>query len=126
MIELLRLFAPRKLKGNHLQRVIDLLTLSDQLRDDRNFIVHGTWAIIEPEGVPTVSSLRTKSDPDIIVTEHFPHIRLQAIIWEIIRTREQLVHLLHNAPGHPEINLSNPASRSPDSPSARQSDQTGQ
>ena len=80
LIELLRTLGPRKLQGQHLQILIDLLTISDQLRDDRNFIFHGTWAIMMPEHVPTVSSLRTKSNPDVIVTENFPHICLVFII----------------------------------------------
>jgi hypothetical protein len=97
IIELLRKLAPRKLQGGHLQNLVDVLALADQLRDDRNFIVHGTWAIMMPEGVPTVSSLRANSEPDIIVTENFPHSRMRAIAVEIRQTRDRVVELLHNA-----------------------------
>jgi hypothetical protein len=124
LIELLRTLGPRKLQGQHLQILIDLLTISDQLRDDRNFIFHGTWAIMMPEHVPTVSSLRTKSNPDVIVTENFPHIRLAAIVGEIMNTRHRLVELLNTATWPSGGKSDSPVPLSPDSPPMRQSDQT--
>ena len=97
-IQLLRILGTRYLKDDRLRKLIDLLTTVDQLRDDRNFIAHGTWAILEPEGVPTVSSLRTKSEADQVVAESFPHTRMMAIISKIIRTREAMVILLRSVP----------------------------
>jgi hypothetical protein len=97
-IQLLRILGPRYLKDKRLQTLIDLLTLADQLRDDRNFIVHGVWATLDPEGVPTASSLRPKSEPDQVVAESFPHSRMQAIIREIVKTREAMGALLRSVP----------------------------
>jgi hypothetical protein len=97
-IALLRVLGPRKLKDERLRTLVDLLTTADQLRDDRNFIVHGVWAILDPEEVPTVSSLRTKSEPDQVVTENFPHSRMLAIIREIVKTREAMGKLLRSVP----------------------------
>ena len=97
-IALLRVLGPRNLDGNQLQALVDLLAIADQLRDDRNFIVHGTWAIIEPEGQPTASSIRTKSEPGHVVAEHFPHARMQAIISEIIKTRVAIVAIMKAVP----------------------------
>jgi hypothetical protein len=97
-IQLLRVLGPRYLKDERLQTLVDLLTTADQLRDDRNFVVHGVWAILDPEGVPTASSLRTKSEPDQVVTETFPHTRMVAITRGIIRTRERMSALLRSVP----------------------------
>ncbi len=86
-IALLRILGPRNLEGAALQDLINALATADQLRDDRNFIVHGTWATITPEGHPTASSVRAKSPPGEIVAEHFPHVRMKTIIREITKTR---------------------------------------
>jgi hypothetical protein len=97
-IVLLRSLGPRKLKDDLLQTIIDLLATAEQLRDDRNFIVHGTWHIIDPEGVPVAASLRVKSEPGQVVSESFPRSRMLAIIREIQKTREQLSILLRSVP----------------------------
>jgi hypothetical protein len=97
-ITLLRFLGPRKLDGERLQTLIDLLATADQLRDDRNFVVHGTWAILDPEGVPTASSIRTKSEPGQVVAESFPHERMLAIIKAIQKTREGMSALLRTVP----------------------------
>ena len=97
-ITLLRFLGPRKLDGERLQSLIDLLATADQLRDDRNFIVHGTWAILDPEGVPTASSIRTKSEPGQVVAESFPRERMLAIIKAIQKTREAMSILLRAVP----------------------------
>lgn len=81
-----------------MQKLIDLLASADQLRDDRNFIVHGTWAILQPEGQPTSSSIRAKSEPGQVIAEHFPHQRMNAIISGINRTRIELVNILRAVP----------------------------
>jgi hypothetical protein len=97
-ITLLRTLAPRKLDGEQLQKLIDMLAAADQLRDDRNFIAHGTWAILQPEGQPTASSIRAKSDPGQVIAEHFPHVRMRGIITAIDDTRIELVKILRAVP----------------------------
>jgi hypothetical protein len=97
-ISLLRILGPRKLEAERLQILVDLLTTADQLRDDRNFIVHGVWAILDPEGVPTASSLRSKSEADQVVAESFPHSRMWEIIKAIDKTREDMGRLLRSVP----------------------------
>jgi hypothetical protein len=97
-IALLRVIGPRYLEGDDLRTLIDLLTSADQLRDDRNFIVHGTWMTIQPEGQISSSSIRTKSEPGEVVAEHFPHSRMRAIIAETIRTREAIVKIILSVP----------------------------
>lgn len=99
LIVLLRAMAPRKLQGSQLQLVIDLLEIADRMRDDRNFIVHGSWATIEPEGVAVSASLRTKSEPGEVISEHFPHSRLRSIAQQIIFTKRQLFQICETFPG---------------------------
>jgi hypothetical protein len=94
-IALLRVLGPRYLQGEPLQELVDILAMADQLRGDRNFIIHGTWAVIMPENHPTASSVREKSEPDEVVAEHFPRERMIAIIGSIIKTKERLVKLSH-------------------------------
>jgi hypothetical protein len=98
LIQILRVLGPRYLEGEPLQTLIDLLATTDQLRDDRNFIVHGTWMVIQPEGHATSSSIRTKSEPGQVVAEHFPHSRMRAIIKSMIQTREALVPIIRSVP----------------------------
>ncbi len=87
LIALLRVLAPRKLDGDNLQELSNLLAEADELRDDRNFIIHGTWGTIYPEGDAVSLSLRAKSNPGDITAEHFPHGRMRKITADIIRVK---------------------------------------
>lgn len=63
LIVLLRTLAPRNLEGQLLQDFINALAVADELRGDRNFIVRGSCAFLDPPGVPVAASLREKSEP---------------------------------------------------------------
>jgi hypothetical protein len=54
--------------------------------------------ILDPEGVPTASSIRTKSEPGQVVAESFPDERMLAIIKAIQKTREGMSALLRTVP----------------------------
>jgi hypothetical protein len=95
-IALLRVLGPRYLKGQQLQTLVDALTRADQLRSDRNFIAHGTWSDIQPEGQPTASSIREKSEPGQVIAEHFPVERMRAIAAGIIRTRDEIAAIIQS------------------------------
>lgn len=98
LIALLRVLGPRKLDGSALQTFVNVLAAVDELRDDRNFIAHGTWATLEPGSEPTASSIRTKSEPGEVVAEHFPQSRMRLIVREIIKTREAAVRIMRAVP----------------------------
>jgi hypothetical protein len=90
---ILRILGARYLEGEQLQKLIDLLAITDDLRDDRNFIVHGTWAVLEPEGYNMATSIRQKSAPGEIIGEHFPHKRMRAIAAKISDVRMGLFEI---------------------------------
>lgn len=93
LIVLLKTLATRKMDGPLLQDFINALAAADELRDDRNFIVHGSWGMLDPEGVPVALSLRAKSNPGEIVSEGFPHQRMRAIVREIIKTKQEIIRI---------------------------------
>lgn len=98
LIILLRTLAPRKLEGDILQDFIDALAAADELRDDRNFIVHGSWGVLDPEGIPVALSLRAKSNPGEVTSEGFPHGRMRAIAKEIIKTKRAIIKIGESLP----------------------------
>jgi hypothetical protein len=97
-ILILRVLAGRYLEGEQLQRLIDLLAVADDLRDDRNFVVHGTWTVLQPDGHNIAASIRQKSEPGKIIGEHFPHARMRAIIAKIRETRTALIEIAETLP----------------------------
>jgi hypothetical protein len=63
----------------------------DILREDRNFIVHGTWGTSLPDLEPTASSIRIKSAaPDRVISETFPRERMRAKIDAIDALKRRL------------------------------------
>jgi hypothetical protein len=97
-IAILRILASKKLQGDDLQKTIDALAAADDLRDDRNFIIHGTWATLLPDGVAVAASLRAKGLPGTVTSEDFPHSRMRAIATEIVKTKHILVEILNKLP----------------------------
>lgn len=68
------------------------LDIIDILKDDRNFIVHGTWGL-RNDGTPFASSLRLKHSPSLVVAELFSQERMKSIWRRIIRVKEKLIPL---------------------------------
>lgn len=97
-IIILRVLGARYFKSEQLQRFIDLLAAADDLRDDRNFIIHGSWMVLQPEGYSMAVSVRQKSEPGDIVGEHFPHNRMHAIIAKIREVRSDLLEISNALP----------------------------
>ncbi len=91
LITVARALARRKLQDPELTGLLDALTRADELRDDRNFIVHGTWCTVDPEGIAFSASLRQKSLPGEVTAEEFPHARMHRIVAEIIRVKSIIV-----------------------------------
>jgi hypothetical protein len=91
VIPIARVLAGRFLSEPLLQEVLEALLRADDLRDDRNFIVHGTWCTVDPPGVSYSSSLRAKSEPGEVTGEEFPHSRMRRIVAEIHRVRSVII-----------------------------------
>jgi len=98
LILLLRVLAARKMEGEAMQALIDALQTADELRGDRNFIVHGNWGTLDPGGIPVALSLREKSEPGEIVSEGFPHERVRAIARAIVQTKNEIMKIAATLP----------------------------
>lgn len=81
----LRSFSKKHLEDDSFNTLADILDGIELLQDDRNFIVHGTWATMQRTGIPIAASLREKSDPDKVVSETFPMWRMQEITGNAFR-----------------------------------------
>jgi hypothetical protein len=90
-LQWLRTFSQRHISGDELTNLTEILDLIELRQDDRNFIAHGTWAILHPDNVPVAMSLRQKSPPDKVITESFPEWIMCDIIADIRKSRDALV-----------------------------------
>jgi hypothetical protein len=102
-IRMLRELGQLELPEPMFHRLSPTLDEIDVLRDDRNFIVHGSWARTKPDMTHVAVSLRpTGLAPDQAVSETFSVARMRAIIGGIERTKWVLIELmreLHTLPG---------------------------
>jgi hypothetical protein len=95
-ISILQVLAPRYLDGADLQKIDEALVMADFLRDDRNFIMHGSWGTIQPIDEPIALSLRAKSLPGEVTGETFPQARMVEIIDRIIQTKETIFSVVRS------------------------------
>jgi hypothetical protein len=98
LIAILNVLGPRYLDEPLLHEFMDALKTANELRDDRNFVAHGSWATILPEAMPAAASLRAKSKPGEVVSEDFPHSRMMAIISEMQQVRIVFIRVLGTLP----------------------------
>jgi len=74
-------FAKKNLAGSELDELKATFALIDAARQDRNFIIHGSWGLIMPGEIPMCMSVKEKGpDPTEIITESFPAERMEDII----------------------------------------------
>jgi hypothetical protein len=88
-----------------LEALLLALDTIDASRDDRNFIVHGSWGRLQPEGIPLAASIRLKSKSDEVIGETFEPRRMRRIIDTIVAMRQMLVLLLDELDASPDILL---------------------
>jgi hypothetical protein len=94
MIPILRALGIRHIKDEtRLQDFLDDLATVDGYRNDRNFVVHGTWIVAHPGNVPMSMSLRPEAEAGGVVTENFPQARLREIIRAIRRYHRKFLIL---------------------------------
>lgn len=101
-IPMVRKLAPGHLSGKQLEDLIKALDLADLIRDDRNFIVHGTWCTIIADGVALSISIRGKAPPGLMKGERFSHERMRKIIREIYAVKGELIKAVNALPALPE------------------------
>jgi hypothetical protein len=92
-IGLLRVLSEARLSEERFQSIADTLDLIDLCREDRNFIVHGTWATSMPENIPIAASIRARANPDEIVSETFSAARMGAILADIEKLKASVISL---------------------------------
>lgn len=92
-IQMLRALARRHLAPDPaaLTEFNDLLAKIEELKDDRNFIAHATWATLVPDEVPIGTSIRQKSEPGRVNAEKFPQDRMKTLIDNLHRAVGYLV-----------------------------------
>jgi hypothetical protein len=79
--------------------VKELMSQIDILRDDRNFVMHGSWGMLDvwsgqlPQTVPVALSVRIKHDPLLVVGESFPETRMHALIRQMDARKRDLIAL---------------------------------
>ena len=93
MIPMLRALGIRHLIPERLQEFLDLLVAIDEYRNERNFIVHGVWLVLEPDSIPTALSLRPEAEAGGVVSEIFSRERLYYIIDGIEDCRHRLLKI---------------------------------
>lgn len=93
MIPMVRALGMRNLVPDRVQEFLDLLATVDGYRNDRNFIVHGQWLVLEPQNVPIAMSLRPEAEAGSVVSETFPNHRLNEIVHAIEDCRKRLLIL---------------------------------
>ena len=79
-IQMLKLLGKQVFSGVNLLKFEKYLNEIDQIRDDRNFIIHATWFTRHPGQIPMAFSMRPKSDPTHVVGETFPNKRMTVLI----------------------------------------------
>jgi hypothetical protein len=93
MIPILRALGTRFLVPDRLQEFLDDLVTVDGYRNDRNFIVHGTWLVLQPDDLPAAMSLRPEAEAGGVVTETFPPQRMREIIHAIRHCNRKFLNL---------------------------------
>jgi hypothetical protein len=111
LIAMLHVLLPRNLDGDALNKTLDAIEDANRLRDDRNYIAHGTWGTLMPEGHKISASLRAASKPGEVTSEHFPVERMRQIVNDIIKTRNALLPALYAL--NPSLDPSNDRSKPP-------------
>jgi len=95
LIKLLREAGEVRLPIAEFHKLSALCDRIDIRREERNLIVHGSWGRQIAGNIPHVMSLRLKGGgPEEIISEEFPHRRMQRIISDIRTLSIELTDLL--------------------------------
>jgi hypothetical protein len=96
-IKMLRSIGEIELVEADFHRLSPILDHIDIIRDDRNFIIHGTWGRAGFDKYTVVLSLRAKGgEPDEVVSETFPDSRIRTVISDIEKWKQELIELMNS------------------------------
>lgn len=101
-IRLIRQLGPLVLTETQFHTISPVMDRVDILREDRNFIIHGTWGMLLPENIPICSSLRPSTDPDQVAAETFPDTRMMGIAIGIQNAVRRIGLLRNELPALPD------------------------
>lgn len=93
-IELLRALVKTYCAGDLLDDILRVIDFIGGYKEDRNFIVHGSWGMLTPENVPLCASIRPQAPPGEVICETFPKARMLNIINGILEAKENLRTLM--------------------------------
>ncbi len=93
-VQLLRVIGPRHISDRTLVAMFnETLNYVDELKEGRNFIVHGVWGTLMPDDIPVALSLKPKSDVGEVISETFSVERMEGISEGIQLMLQRLVDL---------------------------------
>jgi hypothetical protein len=93
-VELLRALINTHCAGDLLDDMLQVIEFIGGYKEDRNFVVHGSWGTLTPENVPICGSIPPKAPPGEVVVETFPKERMLAIINGILEAKQNLRTLM--------------------------------
>jgi hypothetical protein len=93
-IELLRALVNTYCSGEFLNDILHVIDFIGGYKEDRNFVIHGSWGTLMPENVPVCASIRPKAPPGEVISETFPKERMLAIINGILEAKQNLRTLM--------------------------------
>jgi hypothetical protein len=89
-IELLRALVNTYCAGKFLDDILQVIDFIGGYKEDRNFVVHGSWGTLLPDNVPVCASIRPKAPPGEVISETFPKERMLNIINGILEAKQNL------------------------------------
>jgi hypothetical protein len=62
------------------EQLLEVVTVIEELQGHRNFVAHGVWSTMVPDGIPMALSLRASAEPGHVTSEIFPKERMETLI----------------------------------------------
>jgi hypothetical protein len=94
-VDLLRALINTYCAGEVLDEFLRVMDFIGGYKEDRNFVVHGSWGTLTPENIPICGSIRPKApNPSEVVAETFPKERMLNIINGILEAKQNLRTLM--------------------------------
>jgi hypothetical protein len=80
-VRMIRELAKRHIGHRPLRKqLLEVIEVIEELQGHRNFVAHGVWSTMMPDGIPMALSLRAAAEPGHITSEIFPKDRMETLI----------------------------------------------
>jgi hypothetical protein len=80
-VRMIRELAKRHIKNSAIRKqLMEVVEVIEEIQGDRNFVAHGVWSTMMPDGIPMALSLRASAEPGHITREIFPKDRMETLI----------------------------------------------